>query len=213
MSEEQSITISALQHFVYCPRQCALIHTERVWAENALTTFGKIEHSRVETAQSSTLGSLRTTRSESLASLQYGIHGVVDVVEYDHSFSPPKVTPVEYKHGKPKVHDADIIQLCAQALCLEEMRHCHISEGFLFYHACRHRHAVAFSAELRQKTIRVIEQTRELLQSGVLPPASRRPDCSACSLVDLCLPVPCPLSAAAYNERIFPDLLNNETTP
>ncbi|MBQ7022783.1 MAG: CRISPR-associated protein Cas4 [Akkermansia sp.] len=213
MVEERSVPISALQHFVFCPRQCALIHTECLWKENALTFLGKRDHARVETARGTTKGALHEARSVQLVSIKLGIHGISDVIEYESTTDKIKVTPIEYKHGKPKPHFADEVQLCAQALCLEEMHDCRIEHGFLYYHQLRHRVRVDFSDHLRELTIKIIGDTRSLLNSDELPKAVKRKDCEACSLYDHCLPTPKDLSVFKYNNRLFCKLLKDETTP
>lgn len=213
MPEEWSIPISALQHFVFCRRQFALIHTERLWQENALTSLGKLEHARVESARSSMRGRLREERSVHLVSLQWGIHGVSDVVEYENTRDGLRVTPIEYKRGVPKEHRADEVQLCAQALCLEEMHSCTIPHGFLFYCNPRRRLKVDFTAELKEQTKQIISSARELLQSAELPPATRRSECKACSLYDVCLPAARTATVAQYNDSVFNAAINDETAP
>lgn len=205
-AEDEYVTLSALQHYAFCPRQCALIHTEREWAENTLTTFGKIEHERVDSAFGSTIRGVRIVRSVPLNSRQYGIRGLSDVVEYHPSADGELPVPVEYKHGRPAAHKADEIQLCAQALCLEELHQCHIPEGFLFYRAIRRRVSVMLSSELRVLTVQTIEATRQMLQSRSVPPAVRQPGCTACSLLDICLPTAWQNNASAYNDTMFGNL-------
>ena len=212
MMDNSSVPISALQHYVYCPRQCALIHTEREWAENALTFLGRQEHKRVESALGTTKGRLREARSVHLESSILNIHGVSDVVEYEQLADGIRITPIEYKHGKPKIHDADKIQLCAQALCLEEMHDCHIDYGFLFYHSLRRREKIEFTEELRQATVEVIAQTMRMLEKGDLPLAFKRDECKAYSLFEKCLPIPSDITASAYNNKIFCAALKDETT-
>lgn len=212
MQDKRSVPISALQHYVFCPRQCALIHTERVWAENSLTFLGKLDHTRVESACSTTKGRLREVRSVQLLSEHLGVHGVSDVVEYEQLGDTIRITPIEYKHGIPKIHRADEVQLCAQALCLEEMHNCHIGYGYLFYHTHRKRLKIEFTEELRQYTKSIIVATYEMFESGVLPVAVKRDDCAACSLYDLCLPPPSSTPASFYNERMFNNLIADETT-
>lgn len=205
-AEEEYVSLSALQHFAFCPRQCALIHTEREWAENVLTTFGKIEHERVDSAYGSAIHGVRVARSVPLKSIQYGISGLSDVVEYHPTVDGELPVPVEYKHGRPATHKADEIQLCAQALCLEEMHQCHIPEAFLFYRAVRRRTSVILSAELRALTIQTIEATRQMLKSCNIPPVVRQSGCEACSLLDICLPTAWQHNAAAYNNSVFDNL-------
>lgn len=211
MSSERFIPISALQHYIFCPRQCALIHTERVWAENALTYMGQREHHRVESAQASVRGRVKEERSVQLYSDNLGLFGVSDVVEYQYSDSGLKITPIEYKHGSPKLHSADEVQLCAQAICLEEMHGIRIDEGFLFYQAHKRRTSVTFTTELRSLTLKTIEQTRQLLETQILPEAIKRKECMACSLNELCLPRKVFNSVAAYNNAAFEQSLEDET--
>lgn len=211
-AEDEYVTLSALQHYAFCPRQCALIHTDREWAENVLTTFGKIEHERVDSARGSSGRGIRIARSVTLTNRMYGIRGLSDVVEYHPSADGYVPVPVEYKHGRPGGHRADEIQLCAQALCLEEMHRCCVPEGFLFYRSLRRRFPVMFSSELRALTIQTIAETRQLLQSMVLPPALRREGCEACSLVDICLPSAGGRSASVYNDTMFDSVSEEQNT-
>jgi CRISPR-associated exonuclease Cas4 len=185
---EHSLPISALQHWLFCPRQFALIHVERLWAENRLTAEGRVLHERADAGGSERRGPLKTLRSVQVSSTRLGLHGVADVVEL--LGRPPRPRPVEYKRGRPKAHRADEVQLCAQALCLEEMFACEIPEGALFYGQNRRRKMIAFDADLRALTEQAILDARAALSSGRLPPpvyAPRR--CDACSLKDLCRPV------------------------
>lgn len=203
VAEEDYVTLSALQHYAFCPRQCAIIHIEREWAENVLTTFGKIEHERVDSAVETYRGGVRTVRSVSLINHELGIKGVADVVEFHTSEQGNSIIPVEYKHGRPKEHRADAIQLCAQALCLEEMHLCSINVGYLYYRSVRHRLAVEFNVELRNLTRQTITETRRLLKLGELPFISRHVGCKACSLFEICLPPAVDCDIAAYNDCRF----------
>lgn len=211
--EDESIPISALQHYAYCPRQCALIHIEREWSDNALTTFGKFEHERVDSGERSVRHGVRSVRTLPLVSEKLGIFGVADLVEYEQG-GTLTITPIEYKHGRPKLHKADEIQLCAQALCLEEMHSCHTQTGYLYYRATRKRHRIDFTPELREATIRTIHNTRELFETRLLPPAERRSECTSCSLYDVCIPAAYRASAAAYINSAFDSLtIADEETP
>ena len=205
---DTEIPISALQHYVYCPRQCALAYVDCEWAENALTTFGSLEHARVDSGESTLRDGVRTVRSLHLVNKRLGIWGVADAVEYTME-EPRRITPIEYKHGRPKLHPADEVQLCAQALCLEEMHSVHVEEAFLYYRGTRKRHRVQLTPELRATTEQVITETRNLFESGELPPAERHDGCDACSLVDVCLPATRRRNVAAYNEAGFTALLNS----
>lgn len=185
-SEEEFIPISALQHFVYCPRQCALIHTERQWAENALTAEGRLLHERVDDGGASRRGQVTTNRSVAIRSTRLGLSGIADVVESVDGRPP---YPVEYKRGRPKTHRADEVQLCAQAICLEEMLGVEVPEGALYYGKNRRRQVVAFDMGLRQLTEEIAERTHGLLRSRSTPPAEYAPrKCGRCSLRDICQP-------------------------
>ena len=185
---EDSLPISALQHWLFCPRQFALIHVERLWAENRLTAEGRVLHERADAGGSERRGALKTLRAVQISSTRLGLHGVADVVElHGH---PPRPRPVEYKRGRPKSHRADEVQLCAQALCLEEMFACKIPEGALFYGQNRRRKIITFNADLLALTEQAILDARAVLGSGRLPPPEYTPRrCDACSLKYLCRPV------------------------
>ncbi|AUI65274.1 MULTISPECIES: CRISPR-associated protein Cas4 [Glaesserella] len=180
------ISLSALQHYAFCPRQCALIHNEQVWAENYLTAQGRALHERVDSGEPETRKGVRFERSVHVAAEQLGLSGVLDMVEHD--LKTGELKPVEYKRGKPKPEPFDEIQLCAQALCLEEMTGQTINEGALWYMQTRHRLPVVFSAELRKRTLDVIKSVRALLDSGQTPPPEYAKRCKACSLIELCQP-------------------------
>lgn len=189
MSEDkQSLMISALQHYAYCPRQFALIHIEQAWAENRFTAEGNILHERVDSGAAEQRGNMRTERGVFVKSEQYNIRGKMDLLEIERG-DPPRYFPVEYKRGKPKVQDWDRIQLCAQAMCLEEMRDTDVTEGAIWYWEVRRREAIVFDNELRQTTIETIKSAHALLDSGITPsPIVEKKRCRACSLHDLCAP-------------------------
>ncbi len=221
-TEDEYVTLSALQHYVFCPRQCALIHVERIWAENGLTTLGKIEHERVDTAPGTTHGNLRMARAVQLACHRLGIRGKADAVEYEFDTSSNdefdqemgarrliRVTPIEYKHGRPKEHSADAVQLCAQALCLEEMHGISIPHAYIFYRQTRRRLKILLDDALRAQTQDIIAATRQLLLNGTLPPALRRKECDSCSLFEHCLPRSTSQTVTAYNERNFHQLTDD----
>lgn len=181
-----TVSLSALQHYAFCPRQCALIHNEQVWAENYLTAQGRSLHERVDSGEPETRKGVRFERSVHVAAEKLGLSGILDMVEHD--IQTGRLKPVEYKRGKPKPEPFDEIQLCAQALCLEEMSGQTISEGALWYMQTRHRVPVAFSDGLRAQTLAVIAQVRELLASGQTPLPVYGKRCKACSLVEICQP-------------------------
>ncbi|QIM66753.1 CRISPR-associated protein Cas4 [Mannheimia granulomatis] len=180
------VPLSALQHHAFCPRQCALIHNEQVWAENYLTAQGRVLHERVDGGEPETRKGVRYERSVHLSAEQLGLTGIADMVEHD--LKTGRLKPVEYKRGKPKPTAIDEIQLCAQALCLEEMMGQTIEEGALWYMQTRHRVPVVFSDGLRKQTLYTIAQVRGLLKSGKTPPPEYGKHCKACSLVEICQP-------------------------
>ena len=186
--EDIVLAISALQHYAYCPRQFALIHIEQVWEENRFTAEGRVLHERVDSGVAEQRRGTRYERGVLLLSQRYRLTGKMDLMEIEQG-DPPRYFPVEYKRGKPKVEDWDRIQLCAQALCIEEMRDAHVSEGAIWYWEVRKREPVIIDDQLRDTTIAVIEGAHALLASGKTPPPTEnRKRCRACSLVDLCEP-------------------------
>lgn len=183
------IPLSALQHMLFCPRQCALIHLEQQWAENRYTAEGRILHDRADNFGHERRRGVHTAMALPLANEALGLTGVADVVEFDESRQPAVVRPIEYKRGRPKAHRADEVQLCAQALCLENMLNIRIEQGALYYGKTRRRKVVAFDDELRALTLRVIADTRALFDSNRTPPADYEPKrCNRCSLIDICQP-------------------------
>ncbi|NYT80548.1 CRISPR-associated protein Cas4 [Alcaligenaceae bacterium] len=183
------IPISALQHMLYCPRQCALIHLERQWAENLHTAEGRLLHDRADVPAIERRHGVRTVTAMPISCAGLGIGGVADVVEFHVGEHGERPYPVEYKRGRPKAHRADDVQLCAQALCLEDMFKVTVEEGALFYGMPRRRQMVMFDEALRSLTRQVIEQTREMFISAQTPLAvydAKR--CGGCSLLDLCQP-------------------------
>ncbi len=191
MEEANYIMLSALQHYLYCPRQCALIHIEQAWAENRFTAEGRVLHERADSGEKLRQGGVRSVRSLPLCSERLGLSGQADVVEFH---ADGTVFPVEYKRGKPKANRCDEVQLCAQALCLEEMLAVRIEGGALFYGEKRRRHPVAFDAELRQLTEKTIAQVHDLLNIRVTPQAEYAKKCDKCSLISTCLPKSCTAS-------------------
>lgn len=184
-SPEASLPISALQHWLFCPRQCALIHVERLWAENRLTAEGRVLHERADEGRPESRDGVRVLRSVQIGSEVEGLHGVADVVE----MRGRAAYPVEYKRGRPKMHRADEVQLCAQALCLEAMTGHGVAEGALFYGQRRRRTVVVMDAELRALTRRVAAVARAAVAAGTLPPPiyeAKR--CGFCSMHELCRP-------------------------
>ncbi|MDD5673731.1 MAG: CRISPR-associated protein Cas4 [Chitinivibrionales bacterium] len=197
-TESDLLMLSALQHLAFCERQCCLIHIEQAWAENRLTAEGRILHERVHGQESESRGDVYIVRGLKLRSLALGLSGVADVVEF-HRVEAGGVTlegkkglwrvfPVEYKRGKPKSDRCDEVQLCGQAMCLEEMLNTKIENGALYYGAQHKRHEVVFDQTLRNETERVAQKLHELIASGKTPPAIYEKKCDNCSLSDVCMP-------------------------
>lgn len=199
-TEDELLPISALQHLLFCERQCALIHIEQSWDENRLTAEGRILHERVHEQESESRGDVRIARGVRLRSLRLGLIGMADVVEFHRGAAANLKSqisdiksqwtplPVEYKRGRPKPDSCDKVQLCAQAMCLEEMLGCAIAEGAIFYGVPRRREGVAFDSGLRSKTERAATRLHELVASTVTPPARYEKKCRNCSLFSICMP-------------------------
>ena len=184
-TENDLLPLSALQHLIFCERQCALIHNEQQWAENRLTTEGNLMHSKAHSGDDESRPGVRITRGMPVRSLALGLSGVADIVEF-HSHGA--VVPVEYKRGRPKQNACDEVQLCAQALCVEEMLQVSIPKGQLFYGQKRRRHEIEFDEALRSLTRETAARLHQLIDSGRTPPAIREPKCDACSLIEICMP-------------------------
>jgi len=196
-SEDELIPISALQHLVFCPRQCALIHIEQVWTENVFTAEGRGLHEKVHETEAESRDGVRIVRGLRLRSLALGLVGQADVVEFHEDAGGAAVPgldgryrpfPVEYKRGKPKVDVCDEVQLCAQAMCLEEMLGASIPRGALFYGRPRRRTEVEFTETLRQQTRDTAGQLHELFRSRQTPRAAYSKKCESCSLLECCMP-------------------------
>lgn len=206
-TEDDLLPISALQHVVYCDRQAALIHVERLWTENAHTVEGSHVHEQAHQPGSESRGVVRIVRSLALRSLEAGLSSVADIVEFHKgeagAVMPDRAGrwlpyPVEYKKGKPKKHRADEVQLCAQALCLEEMFAVPVPAGALYYGKTRHRQVVQFDEPLRAVTARAAARFREIVKARLTPSARFGPKCRHCSLLDDCRPRAAEKSARRY---------------
>lgn len=197
-AEEDFLQLSGLQHFAFCRRQWALIHIEQQWKENLRTVEGDLFHRRAHDEQArERRGDVLILRGLSVASPTLGISGKCDVVEF-HA-DPGGISlrgeeglwrpfPIEYKRGAPKSHQADELQLCAQAMCLEEMLCCAVPEGAIFYGETRRRTAISFTPALRQQVCAMVEEMHQLRRRGHTPKVRPSKGCSACSLKELCLP-------------------------
>jgi len=211
-NDAQTIMLSALQHYAYCPRQFALIHLEQVWAENFFTAHGNLLHERVDSCEPEQRGNVRFERSVAVKSQQLHLTGKLDLLEIEGK-PASKYFPVEYKRGKPKKEDWDKIQLCAQALCLEEMREINIEEGAMWYWQARKREPVIFDEALRSTTLAAIEGAHKLLASGTTPlPTDDKKRCRACSLLDLCEPDTFRRDRSVnYIEGLFTEITGSKT--
>ena len=199
-TEDQLLPLSAVSQYVHCPRRCALIHLEQVWFENVVTAEGRVLHDKVDSGKRESRGDLKILRSLRLRSLRLGITGVADVIELhrlpisEGGVQVPGIAgtwlpfPVEYKRGASKDIRCYEVQLCAQALCLEEMLSVHIRDGALFLGEKQHRVAVTFDDVLRAETESVCVAVQKLFAEGVTPPADYSKRCSSCSLLEACLP-------------------------
>lgn len=187
-TEEDFILISALQHYVYCPRQCALIHVEDAWNENLFTVRGNILHEKVDTDTYETRGTIKTVRGLRIHSFRYGIVGRCDVVEFRQPKNGKEVIPVEFKSGKPKEDLSDKAQLCAQVFCLEEMLNTKISKAAFFYGKIRRKNIIEIDDELRTRTENIIASVREIVSKKIVPPAVYEAKCHNCSLQTICQP-------------------------
>jgi CRISPR-associated exonuclease Cas4 len=184
MTEPLLVPISALNQYAFCPRRCWYMHVAHEFLDNVHTIEGSLLHERADSRETTRRGDLLQLRSVSLYSLQYGLTGKADLIEE----RPGEVYPVEYKKGRRGDWGNDQIQLCAQALALEEMLGREIPRGFLYYAATGRRQEVRFTAELRQETLATIAKVRALMQTGERPPAIYTPKCQGCSLYRICLP-------------------------
>lgn len=190
-NEEDLLPLSGIQHFAYCPRQWALIHVESQWLENASTAQGRIVHHRVDDPYfTETRGSVKTERAIPLISWQLGLYGVADLLEIHKRENRHKVTYslVEYKRGKPKPDDRDEVQLCAQAICLEEMRSTAIKSGDIYYDMIKNRHRVEFSKHLRVRVRELARAMHACYEEGLTPAAVKSRKCLNCSMANICLP-------------------------
>lgn len=206
LAEEEPIPLSALQHAVYCLRQAALIHLERLWSENIFTAEGDVLHAVADKGGSRRARGVRRVLSLPLGSTRLNLVGTADLIEFTPGPDGDTAFPVEYKRGKPKLHRADEVQLCAQALCLEEMTGRPVPEGALFYEQIRRRITVPFDAPLRDLTETTVQKLGEVLRSRVTPaPTVHKSRCRGCSLHTLCRP-----ESYAKPVRAWRDLMLNQ---
>lgn len=187
-NEDNFILLSALQHYIFCPRQCGLIHVDDAWQDNLFTVRGEILHEKVDTDTYETRGDLKTVRGLRIHSYNYGIVGRCDVVEFKQTRNGEEVIPVEFKSGIPKEDISDKVQLCAQVLCLEEMMNVQIPKAAFFYGKIRRRNIVEVNEELRKQTEEVIVKVHEIVEAKKVPGAEYSTKCRNCSLINICQP-------------------------
>ena len=220
-TEDEMLMLSGIQHFMFCPRQWALIHIEQQWADNKLTAEGNILHQNVDNPfYRQKNGDMITLRSLHIASKELGLYGITDAVELVSSDSPVdsithnrykgfwKPYPVEYKRGRQKPDERDEVQLAAQAMCLEEMYGINIPYGALYYNEVKHREVVAISDSLRCITRQCAEQMHDIFKSGIIPKPVKANHCRSCSLKDICLPETdnCTQVSTYLNRNLYEDI-------
>ena len=189
MDEADFVPLSALQHYAYCPRQCALIHLEQIWEENSHTAEGRLMHEHAHSGESTARGQVRLVTDLPLRSVRLGVSGKADVVEFRRCGGAWRPYPVEYKKGSPHGHaEADAVQVCAQAVCLEEMLGTSIPEAAIFYGAQRRRSVVPLTEDLRRKSADIALAVHELFRIGKTPLPEKRGHCAASSLQNACMP-------------------------
>ncbi|MDA3960903.1 MAG: CRISPR-associated protein Cas4 [Planctomycetota bacterium] len=230
IEDDDLVAISALQHWIYCPRQAALIHLEREWADNAATAHGDLVHAKTDNGIDESRDGQRIVRALPLVSQRHGLRGVADVVEFlpppgtapadirlvlaalrHRKESPPadwRVRPIEYKRGRPKAHAADHVQLAAQALCLEDMLGIPVERGALFYHAIRRRDEVLIDRSLRAQVQEGVAGMRQILFENRTPLPRNDSRCTRCSLKAICLPGARPSAATWFAGRLQHSLDN-----
>lgn len=195
--EDEFLMLSGIQHFVFCRRQWALIHIEQVWKDNYLTVAGELMHENAhDKGMTEKRGNTIITRGMPIRSKVLGVSGECDVVEFHRDDKNGigifgwegkyKILPVEYKHGELK--EEDVLQLTAEAMCLEEMLCCEITHGCIYYGKIRHREIVEFTQERREKVIKIFEEMHDNFRRGYTPKVKKTKGCNSCSLKDICLP-------------------------
>lgn len=187
-AEDDFIMISALQHYIFCPRQCGLIHIDDVWQENLFTVRGEILHEKVDTDSYETRGDIKTVRGLRIHSFKYGLVGRCDVVEFRQTKNGKEILPVEFKAGEPKEDISDKVQLCAQVFCLEEMLNIEIRKAAFFYGKIRRRNNIEIDEDLRKRTEEVIAKVRDIVESKKVPIVEYSAKCRNCSLINVCQP-------------------------
>lgn len=187
-NEDELLPISALQHLIFCPRRAALIYLEGVWSDNEFTVDGIQQHETVHAEGARSQKGIREIRTLPLRSLKLGLVGIADVVEIGELAGHMTVFPVEHKRGRLRHERGYEVQLCAQALCLEELLEVPVHAGALFFWETRRRLTIDLDQELREETEVAAVELHRLLSGDATPPAVPGRRCSKCSLVELCIP-------------------------
>ncbi len=203
-SEGETIAVSSLNHYLFCPRRCALIHVEGLFAENEYVAAGLVAHERADTPGYEERPGVRTVRALPLYSDLLGLRGVADIVEFRPAAGGEVPYPVDYKHGRRHRWDNDEVQLCAQAFCMEEMLGVNVPAGALFYQPNRRRLEVSFTPELRALCRKAIDDVRAMLVARRVPAAVLKPRCRGCSLRPICLPE---LTGSPRRVRVYAEAL------
>lgn len=207
-AETDPIPLSAVQHAVYCLRQAALIHLERLWAENRFTAEGDVLHAVADKGGNRRARGVRQVMALPLASQRLNLTGVADMVEFTSGPDGERAFPVEFKRGKPKLHRADEVQLCAQALCLEEMTGLPVPKGALYYAETHRRVSVPFDADLRALTENAVAACTTVFATRQTPaPTTQKSRCRGCSLHDLCRPETFARPVRLWRDRMLSDAL------
>ncbi|MFA5518099.1 MAG: CRISPR-associated protein Cas4 [Spirochaetota bacterium] len=209
-TEEDYIQLSAIQHYVFCPRQCALIHVQGIWNENIFTAKGRILHEKVDSGEDELRGDKLILRSLNVYSKRLGLSGRCDVVEMLDKGKYSTPYPVEYKSGKPKNNISDMAQLCAQSLCLEEMLNVPIKKAAIFYGKPRRRLEVNIDDNLRRSTEEIIKAVHKMISKKLTPSGKYESKCTSCSLHDVCMPKVTSKKLKFYIEELYRE---NEETP
>lgn len=189
---EEPIMISALEHYSFCPRQCALIHVEQVWAENLYTMRGRDVHENVHEESAHMVEGVRLERALPIWSKRLNLVGKADMVE----FNGDVLYPVEYKSGRHRAGHHEVLQLCAQAVCLEEMFGVRVEKGALYWHGSRERREVVFTETMRAHLEEVVAAVHKMVAGHIVPPPVNDKRCKDCSLKESCMP-----SVVAEKER------------
>jgi len=220
--EDDYLSLSGIQHFEFCRRQWALIHIEQQWEENLRTVEGHLLHTRAhDSLKTETRNDIIITRGMPVFSAELGIYGVCDVVEFHRSDNGALLYgrdgkylpyPTEYKRGRPKSNDIDILQLTAQAMCLEEMLCCEVKSGFLFYGETRHRYEVNFTNELKDKVRKRFNEMHQYYHRRYTPKVKISKQCKGCSLQHICLPMLGKKSVNDYINSMIKEGTSEKTT-